>query len=212
VSGWWTVSYLVLWVMFVVVCVFVIGMLRQIGALQLQAAQSPEIIPVERDGPPIGSRLPDLKAETMKGFGPTATAHLPTAGRTLIMFLSPRCESCQHLVDPLNALAEDEMRDVHPFVVLQASEQACQEFLSVFPLLMPVVCDCDNQVTSALDVHRSPFGLLYSDEHVLIRKAAVGGDEHFRALLGDLTMVDRVGNAVFPPLVSSQPPSRAAAL
>ena len=85
------------------------------------------------------------------------------------------CEACQHIVEPLNTLVEDVARAVHPVVIVRADEQGCRAFLSVFPLDMPVVCDSDRTITMGLDVHRTPFGLLYDEHGTLIRKGLLEG-------------------------------------
>ena len=120
------------------------------------------------------------------------------------MFMSPMCEACQYIVEPLNALEADAARTVRPAVIMRADEQACQAFLSVFPLHMPVVCDRDRTITMGLDVHRTPFGLLYDEHDTLIRKGLVEGYEDLLALLGDRSAPERAQAHVFPRVVPSQ--------
>ncbi len=191
-TGLWLASYLVLWGLFMVMCLFLIGILRQLGLMQHQLElRSPEpqgdssIPALEHDGPAIGSPIVDLEADTINGFGTLIPATLHEHGSTLLVFMSPMCETCQHIVEPLNALAADAARAVRAAVIMRADEQACRAFLSVFPLHMPVVCDSDRAITMGLDIHRTPFGLLYDEHGTLIRKGVVEGHEDLLALLGD---------------------------
>src|SRR5947209_38422 len=183
-TGLWLASYLVLWGIVVVMCLFLIGILRQLGLLhrQLESGtpqpQGGGAIPtLEYDGPAIGSPLADLEADTINGFGILTPAVLREGGNALLVFMSPMCEACQYIVEPLNALMADAARAVRPIVIMRADEQACRAFLSVFPLHMPVVCDRDRTITMGLDVHRTPFGLLYDEHSTLIRKGLVEGYE-----------------------------------
>jgi methylamine dehydrogenase accessory protein MauD len=206
-TGLWLASYLVLWGLVVVVCLLLIGILRQLGLvhrrLESRSPQPQEGIPedfptLEHDGPVIGSPLVDLEADTINGFGTLTAATLRDRGNTLLMFMSPMCETCQHIVEPLNALAADVSWTVRPVVIMRADEQACRAFLSVFQLHIPVVCDRDNTITMRFDVHRSPFGLLYDEHDTLIRKGLVQRHEHLLALLGDESVPVAAQAHVFP--------------
>ena len=204
-TGLWLVSYLVLWGLVVVMCLFLIGILRQLGQLyrqlELRPAQSKEGIPaLENDGPIIGSTIPDLEAGAINAFATLTLASLDERSSTLLVFMSPMCEAYQHIVEPLNALAANAVR---PIVIMRADEQGCRAFLSVFPLRMPVVCDSDRTITMGLDVHRTPFGLLYDEHGILIRKGLLVGHEDLLALLGDGSVPLTARDHVFPPAVSS---------
>jgi methylamine dehydrogenase accessory protein MauD len=182
------VSYLVLWVLVLGMALLLIGLLRQIGLMQAQR-QGPADAPeppeprLENDGPPIGSRLPVLEAETMNGFGRIALAASRPGERLLLIFMSPLCESCQHVVEALNALAEDGARGVRPIVIMRADDHACRAFNAVFPLRMPLVCDGDRTITMGFNVHGAPVGLLYDAGGALAGKGGVTGHESLLALL-----------------------------
>ncbi|GAC1350710.1 MAG: hypothetical protein NVS4B9_33550 [Ktedonobacteraceae bacterium] len=208
-TGLWLVSYLILWGFVLVVCLLLIGILRQLGLvyrrLESGTAQTQTgIPPLENDGPVIGSPLADLEIGTINGFGTLNPTTLRDRGSTLLVFMSPLCETCQHLVEPLNALVANTTRAVYPLVIIRADEQGCRAFLSVFPLRMPVVCDRDRTITMGLDVHRTPFGLLYDEQGTLIRKGLLEGHEDLQALLGDGSVPLAAQAHVFPSVVPSQ--------
>jgi methylamine dehydrogenase accessory protein MauD len=208
-TGLWLASYLILWGLVVVLCLLLIGIMRQLGLIQRQLdsllPQSQEgIPPLEYDGPVIGSPIPNLEVGTINGFGTLTQPKLGDGSKTLFVFMSPMCETCQHMVEPLNVLATDTVRAVRPLVIMRADEQGCRAFLSVFPLHLPVVCDSDRSITMGLDVHRTPFGLLFDEQGDLIRKGLLEGHEDVLALLGDASVPVIAQAHVFPPLVSSQ--------
>jgi methylamine dehydrogenase accessory protein MauD len=204
-TGLWLASYLVLWGLVVVICLLLIGILRQLGLTQRQLeshlpqlSEEGSIPALEHDGPGLGSPLADLKVGTINGFG-TVSAVTQHGNRTLLLvFMSPMCETCQHIVDPLNALVEDAVHTLRAAVIMRGDEQACQAFLSVFPLHMPVVCDHDRTITMGLGIHRTPFGLLYDEHGILIRKGVLEGQEDILALLGDGSVSDTAKAHVFP--------------
>jgi methylamine dehydrogenase accessory protein MauD len=202
-TGLWLVSYVVLWVLVVILGLLLIGVLRQLGLLQGQrelpaAAPAAAIPTVENDGPSIGTRIPDLVAPTVNGFGAVALATPENEGSTLLMFMSPMCETCQHVVEPLNALAEDAVRAVRPVVIMRADEQACRAFLSVFPLRLPTICDSDRTITMGFDVHGTPLGLLYDEHGTLTRKGLVMDHDDLLALLGHASAPAAAQAHVFP--------------
>lgn len=211
-TGFWLASYVVLWVLVVALCLLMVGLLQQVGLLQrrlgqpaseTQVSSETTIIPLEKDGPNIGSGLPELIVEAVNGFG---TVALPTSYNergTLLLFLAPTCKSCQHVVDPLNTLLDEGAYDGNTIAILRADEQGCQAFLNVFPLHLPVVCDSEHAISMSFDVHRTPFGLLYDRHGNLVRKGIVEGQEDILALLGDTSVSLTAQANIFPPLISS---------
>lgn len=207
-TGLWLVSYLVLWGLVVIMCFLLLSTLRQLGLVyrQLEAhpsqSQEENSVPaLENDGPAIGTPIVDLEANTMNGFGTLTT--LRDQSPTLLVLISPMCETCQHVVEPLNALVADDGRAIHPVVIMRADEQGCRAFLSVFPLHMPVICDRDQTITMGLRVHRTPFGLLYDEHGTLVRKGLIEGHDDLLALLGDEAAPITSQARVFPRFVPS---------
>jgi len=209
-TGLWLASYLVLWGLVVFVCLLLIGTLRQLGLMQRQLESRPsesqkeDSIPdLEHDGPTIGSPLANLEIGTINGYGTIALASLNECGPLLLAFMSPLCETCQHIVEPLNALVADAGRVIRTAVIIRGDEQTSQAFLSLFPLHMPVVCDSERTITMGLDIHRTPFALLYDERRTLIRKGFVAGQDDLLALLGDESAPDNTQLHIFPKVVTS---------
>lgn len=211
-TGLWLASYIILWVLVVVVCLLLIGVLRQLGLIYRQLTPAPtkpteednSIPELERDGPEIGSSLQDLSVESINGFGKLTLAMQSAGETTLLMFMSPMCETCQHLVEPLNALAAEPAGTVHVSVVMRADEQACRAFLSIFPLNMPVICDREGEITKGFDIHRTPFGLYFDEHGTLLRKGVFEGKDELQAVLGDESASDKAQSHIFPRLAVTQ--------
>ena len=192
-SGIWLVSYIVLWTLVVTVCFLLVGGLREIGLLRLQATQrsttEPVVPSIEHDGPSIGSHLPNIAVQAINGFGSGTLSSWRSSSATLVMFMTALCESCQHSAEPLNALADDAPRGVQPIAIMQADDEACRAFMAVFPLRLPLICDSDRAITNAFDVQRASFGLLYDKHGTLIRKGSIDKQE-------DLLVLDSLQNRI----------------
>lgn len=212
-GGLFVVSYLLLWALVVLLGLLLLGTLRHLGELHLKmgtagtaAVKYPTsgdgaVPPLELDGPALGARLPDWAYEvSASGDGENAASVIGSSGQngaayTLLMFLSPLCETCQHVVEPLNELAADTTRAIHPAAVIRADRPAYEAFLNVFPLHLPTLRDDDRTLTMELGVHRSPFGLLYDTTGTLVRKGLVESREDLLALV-DETPVGAHANIV----------------
>jgi hypothetical protein len=194
-TGLWLVSYSVLWILFILACFLLFGMLQQIGTLQRQLKFSGEDVKQEfsgagervaakpeEDGPPPGVDLPELAFATINGFG-TLSPTTFFSKSTLLVFLSSMCETCQAVVEPLNRLVDEEGHHLKIVVIMRNDAQTCRTFLKLFPLQMPVVCDSSHAITMGLNVHSSPFGLLYDTHGSLTKKGLLRGQEDLQLLL-----------------------------
>lgn len=201
-AGLWLVSYIVLWAIVLVMGLFLVGTLRHVGSLHLQLGASPSdlgtVMPdPPNDGPSIGSRTPDVVAETLNGFGTVMLPSQQHQGRILLMFMAPLCESCQRVVEALNALAHNAEWAVQPIVVMRADESTCRSFLSVFPLHLPVVVDYGGTIHKEFTVHRAPFGLLYGEDGTLTKKGVMHGQADLLELLDAVAAPASVKTHVF---------------
>lgn len=193
-TGLWLVSYVVLWLVVGVLCLITIGLLQQLGLLQRQlkhrsseSTTEKELLhpALEDDGPTIGSVLPQLTANSINGFGALTLSSLSSEGYSLLIFLSPLCEACQHIVDSLNMLVKDNENIGKVIAIMRADEQACQSFINIFPLGLPIICDGERTITMNFNVHHAPFGLLYSAQGILVSKGGIKNREDLLTVLGN---------------------------
>lgn len=188
-TGWWLASYMVLWGAVVLMGLFLLGTLREVGALRRRAAgTNPAVVPLAEDGPRIGSFMPDLVVDSINGHGVVALREPRGDTGMLLVFMSPMCEGCQHVIDPLNAVLRDPGRRVRVLGIMRGDESACKSFLGLFPLLAPVVRDELSAITRDLGVHRNPLGLLYDEHGTLVRKGAIVDGDDVAALLGSVSV------------------------
>ena len=99
----WVASYVVLWLLVLVLSVAVVALLRQIGVLHAR------LHPL---GAHFGGEGPALESDAPLVEG----VDYAQSGTTLLAFTSPTCEVCKVLAPSLDALRRD-YRDVHVHTV-----------------------------------------------------------------------------------------------
>lgn len=98
-EGWWTVSYVVLWGVVVMLCVVVVALARQIGTLHLRLGPR-GALEMDDEGPPLGEGTPIVEAVDTEG------RKLQVGGKgQVLMFVSPGCSLCAQVMPGLAAVA-----------------------------------------------------------------------------------------------------------
>lgn len=100
-EGWWAASYLVLWVVVVVLATIVVALARQIGTLHLRLGPR-GALEIDDEGPPLGEPIEPLAFDDLGGApvdlgGPV--------GPQLLLFVSPGCHVCEQVLPGLPAAA-----------------------------------------------------------------------------------------------------------
>lgn len=201
-TGAWLVSYVALWFVVLGLVAVCVGLLQEVGTLRRASsgtAATPAInILPEAAGPIIGSVLPEAEFETVNGHGTMGLALPGRRGSTLIVFMSALCGGCQSVVTPVNSLARRVPPDFLIVAVMRSDADLCDTFLRLYPLQIPVVLDAGGTLSTAFAVQNAPFGLLYDERRLLVRKGWVELQPDLDALLGDSTAPSRSLNRVYP--------------
>jgi methylamine dehydrogenase accessory protein MauD len=111
VHGWWTASYLVLWMLVIVLSVVVVALARQIGTLHMRLGPR-GALEMDDEGPPLGEAPEAREVSDLAG----ATVTLGGPGpQQLILFVSPGCGVCEQVLPALPAIARN--GQLVPYVV-----------------------------------------------------------------------------------------------
>jgi methylamine dehydrogenase accessory protein MauD len=102
VQGWWVVSYVVLWLLVVVLCAVVVALARPIGTLHLRLGPR-GALEIDDEGPALGEPAP--AAPVTEPDGRRVDAAEPGAAR-LLLFVSPGCRVCEQVLPGLQPVAE----------------------------------------------------------------------------------------------------------
>jgi methylamine dehydrogenase accessory protein MauD len=100
VTGWWLVSYVVLWLAVAVLGVLVVALAREVGALHLRLGPR-GALEIDTEGPDLGAVVPPLVATALDGRPARVGGEGPMR---LYLFASPTCGICRDVLPAMNAL------------------------------------------------------------------------------------------------------------
>jgi methylamine dehydrogenase accessory protein MauD len=189
VDGWWAASYVVLWIVVIVLGVVVVALARQIGTLHLRLGPT-GALEMDEEGPPIGEAPPPIDTKTVQGDpvvvgGPGETQ--------MLLFVSPGCMVCKQVLPSIHAISGDMRAYVVTDVDRRESELAYggeNGRVSVIP---------GKDITRAYDVPGTPYVVVLDRSGVVQAKGTVNNLEQMEGLIETArrrireTTEDRVG-------------------
>jgi methylamine dehydrogenase accessory protein MauD len=169
-SGVWLASYVVLWVVVLLLAFLLAGALRQLGLLQLRLGDDPGAL-ITDTGLERGAEAPDFTALGSESGELVSLSDLPAVPRMLV-FASPGCLSCRELIPGLNEVRKTR-GDFDFLVVCRGDLESCQAFGRMNGLEAPMVVDTTGQIEKDYLVTLTPFAYLIDHEgRVVIRGIA----------------------------------------
>jgi methylamine dehydrogenase accessory protein MauD len=177
----WAASYVVLWIVVAALVFLVMGLLRQLGLIQLRLGIDPGVL-ITPEGLERGSQAPDFEAVDVQTERLTRATDF--RGRRLILiFLSPNCLACRELIPHLNEFANERRSESSIVVICYGMKRSCAEFRRMFRLELSLLADPENKIAVLYQVRATPFAFLI-DENGLVRiRGVVNSWMHLDALL-----------------------------
>jgi methylamine dehydrogenase accessory protein MauD len=178
VSTLMIVSQIGLWIVVSFLLLTVLALTRQIGLLHRRVPASGARMTT--DGPAIGERAPEF--DVIDLFGRRVTL----AGRTrltMLVFLSPECSVCAHVIPALRSLARAERGRVD-FVVfsMSAIDASNREYAELHQLKeFPIVGG--REVVDTYEVKMPPYAVMVDVDGIVRAKGMVNHLEHLESLL-----------------------------
>jgi methylamine dehydrogenase accessory protein MauD len=170
VSGVWLASYIVLWLLVLLLAFLLAGALRQLGLLQLRLGDDPGALITDL-GLERGAQAPGFTALDGETGELVSLSDLPAVPRMLV-FASPGCLSCRELIPGLNEVRKTR-GDYDFLVVCRGDLESCQAFGRMNRLEAPMVVDTTGQIEKDYLVTLTPFAYVIDHEgHVVIRGVA----------------------------------------
>lgn len=172
-TGGLLLSYILLWIVIVVLVLIVVGMLRQIGQLQLQLKPQARVLLTD-DGLPLAESAPSFQAREVQSG---ALVHFPSTDErgSVVIFVSPTCQPCQELVPDLGTFWSQQRTAYNFFVVCTGSLAQVREFVRLYGVAFPLLHDAESAISEAFQHRRTPYGYLI-DEHGFVRMKGVIND------------------------------------
>lgn len=173
-SGWWLISYVVLWALVVVLAVVVVALARQIGTLHLRLGPR-GALEIDDEGPPLGERVEPLAASDLEG------RELVLGGDgspQLLLFVSPGCDVCRQVLPSVNAAARQ--GDLEAVVVTDAGEE---ESAAYARKLRSVPVAASLEAVEAFGVPGTPYVVVLDADGVVRAKGTVNNMEQMEGLV-----------------------------
>ena len=174
-DGYWAASYIVLWLLVVVLSFVVVALARQIGTLHLRlgprgALEMDDEGPTLEEAPPPFD-LPDIENQPVAIGGP---------GRAqLLLFVSPGCHLCEAVLPSLAAVSE--AGDLTPVVVTDADAHENKSAYGNRRLRVPVVPAA--KLARAYRIPGTPYAVILDKLGVVRAKGAINNLEQMEGLV-----------------------------
>ena len=172
-EGWWAASYAVLWLLVVMLCVVVVALARQIGALHLRLGPR-GALEVDAEGPPLGAAMPPIEVTDLQGRRLTIGGQ---ADPRLLMFVSPDCGLCAQVLPALDATGRHS--DFTPVVVTDAD--AGEAGRAAQSTTATTVSSLD--VVRAYDIPGTPYVVILDETGLVTAKGTVNNLEQLEGLV-----------------------------
>ena len=180
-SGVWIASYVVLWLLVLVLGFLLAGALRQLGLMQLRLGDDPGAL-ITDTGLERGVVAPDFTALDSESEDLVTLSELPPAPR-LIVFASPGCLSCRELIPGLNEVRKTRGREFQFLVVCRGDVESCQRFGRMNRLEAPMVIDTTGQIEKDYVVTLTPFAYLLDHERKVVIRGIANDWRQLESLL-----------------------------
>jgi methylamine dehydrogenase accessory protein MauD len=171
-SGWWLVSYVVLWALVATLALLTLALARQIGILHLRLGPR-GALELDEEGPPLGEAPEPVDARDLDGR-PIAVGG---PGRAqLLLFVSPGCPVCREVLPSLPVAAR--VGGMHPLVVSDAQDpQDAHPHLSDAPVVL------GPELARAYAVPGTPYAVALDHLGVVRAKGTINNLEQLEGLV-----------------------------
>lgn len=191
-------SYIVLWVLVVILALVVVALARQVGILHERVAPAGALMPTS--GPKVGELTQNMPLTTIDGSALDIGGANHDGMATFVLFISPTCPVCKSLVPAARSLVTREGRRMR-LVFASDGEDLDQHQAYVRDLGIasyPYVVS--QPLGIAYSVSKLPFAVLIGADGTLQSKGLVNSREHLESLIeamdtGIATLQDYVQQA-----------------
>jgi methylamine dehydrogenase accessory protein MauD len=173
-DGWWLASYIVLWVLVIVLCVVVVALARQIGTLHLRLGPR-GALELDTEGPPLGEAKEPIDTEDLSGGAVTVGG---PGRRALLLFVSPSCMVCEQILPSLHAVARS--AGLAPCVLTELDRDEAALAFGPRPLGVPVVAS--SHAFAAYDVPGTPYAVVLDETGAVAAKGTPNNLEQLEGL------------------------------
>jgi methylamine dehydrogenase accessory protein MauD len=161
-TGWWLVSYVVLWLLVATSVVILLVVLRQLGLIYMRAKAGGVFLD---EGPAVGSRVTRFgEPELLSG----EDVYFPAGdgSPSLLIIASPHCAICKDVVGGLGPATTG--RNLHTVVLSEGSAEENSELAELVVNRAPLMANLQRQ--RMLGIQSIPYAIVTSPEGVVLAK------------------------------------------
>jgi methylamine dehydrogenase accessory protein MauD len=174
-DGWWAASYLVLWLLVVVLALVVVALARQIGTLHMRIGPH-GALEIDTEGPPLGEPAESFDLHDVDGV----TVGVGGPGRPqLLLFVSPGCHLCAQVLPSVDAVAS--AAGMTPVVLADADKHETLSSYSARSWSAPLVPA--PRVAESYEIPGTPYAVILDDLGVVRSKGTINNLEQMEGLI-----------------------------
>lgn len=174
-QGWWIASYVILWLLVVLLCFIVVSLARQIGTLHLRLGPR-GALEMDAEGPPLGEAPVPADATTVGG----ETISVGGPGKAqVLLFVSPTCHVCEQVMPSVGVAARAKAMDA--IVLSDTDDVETAHLFAARDLDVPVVAGKGLAMKYA--VPGTPFVVVLDELGVVRAKGTVNNLEQLEGLI-----------------------------
>lgn len=169
-SGWWATSYIVLWILVVVLTILVVALARQVGTLLVRVSPT-GALEIDDEGPALGEAPEPVTID-----GPAGEVVIGGAGeRQFLLFVSPGCRICAVVKPGLRPAAR--AGGFVPYLLADDSDPDDPAANGDRPLVAP------GGLLEAYKLPGTPYAVLLDEMGVVRAKGTVNNLEQMEGLV-----------------------------
>ena len=170
-DGWWAASYVMLWILVATLCVIVVALARQIGALHLRLGPR-GALELDDEGPSLGSVPEPAQLTSSDGD----FVRVGGAGEAqLLLFVSPACPVCDQVLPAVRAVSE-----MSCYVLVDAAPLDTKRMLTHKRVHAPVISA--EELMREYAIPGTPYAVVLDGEGVVRAKGTVNNLEQVEGL------------------------------
>jgi len=180
-NGLWIVAFGALWLIVISLSIVVMGLLRQLGMLQLRVGIDPGVL-ITKQGIERGTEAPDFEAIDLAALKRVSLSQY-RGKRVVLVFLSTGCLACRQLVPHLNAMARDRQGEVTFLTVCHGHDAGCHEFARTYKLEVSMLADPTDAIAASYGIDVTPFAFLIDERGIVLLRGVVNSWPQLESLL-----------------------------
>lgn len=175
VSGWWLVSYVILWALVIGLSFLVLALARQIGVLHMRLGPR-GALEIDEEGPPLGEAPEPFEARTLDGDDITIGG---PGDHQLLLFVSPACPVCKQVLPSLVPAAR--AARMKPVAIVDVDEAPARRAYAHGSSGVSLVAS--PEAARRYDVPGTPYAVIFDAVGIVRAKGTVNSLEQIEGLV-----------------------------